>query len=64
MGHCESNSRRLNELPPGEEAGVIGNALRTIGEATGTRPAGWLGAGLQETWETLDLLAAEGCEYV
>jgi len=25
---------------------------------------GWLGSGLQETWDTLDLLAAEGCEYV
>ena len=27
-------------------------------------PAGWLGSGLQETWNTPDLLAAEGCEYV
>ena len=23
MGHCESNTRRLNEAPPGEEAGII-----------------------------------------
>ena len=28
------------------------------------RRAGWLGSGLQETWDTLDLLAAEGVEYV
>ncbi len=28
------------------------------------RPRGWLGSGLQETWDTPDLLAAAGCEYV
>jgi peptidoglycan/xylan/chitin deacetylase (PgdA/CDA1 family) len=48
MGHCESNTRRLNEAPPGEEKGIIRLA----------------GSGLQETWDTLELLAAEGCEYV
>ncbi len=64
MGHNESNTRRLNEAPPAEEAGIIHRALATIEQATGTRPAGWLGSGLQETWNTLDLLAAEGCEYV
>lgn len=64
MGHNESNTRRLNEAPPGEEAPIIRRALSTIAQATGTRPLGWLGSGLQETWDTLDLLAAEGCEYV
>jgi allantoinase len=64
MGHNESNTRRLNEAAPGEEAGIIHRTLATIASATGTRPVGWLGAGLQETWETLDLLADEGCEYV
>jgi allantoinase len=64
MGHNESNTRRLNEAPPGEEAGIIQRSLATIENATGTRPVGWLGAGLQETWHTLDLLAAQGCEYV
>jgi len=28
------------------------------------RPKGWLGSGLQETWNTLDHLADEGVEYV
>jgi peptidoglycan/xylan/chitin deacetylase (PgdA/CDA1 family) len=64
MGHCESNTRRLNEAPPGEEKAIIRRALATIADATGARPVGWLGSGLQETWDTLDLLAAEGCEYV
>jgi allantoinase len=64
MGHNESNTRRLNALAPGEEAKVIANALTTIEKATGRRPVGWLGSGLQETWDTLDHLAANGCEYV
>jgi allantoinase len=64
MGHNESNTRRLNEAKPGEEPRIIHDALATIEQATGTRPVGWLGSGLQETWDTLDLLAAEGCEYV
>ena len=64
MGHCESNTRRLNEAPPGEEKGIIQRTLATIAKASGARPVGWLGSGLQETWDTLDLLAAEGCEYV
>lgn len=64
MGHCESNTRRLNEAPPGDEPRIIKNALATIERATGRRPRGWLGSGLQETWDTLDLLAAQGCEYV
>jgi allantoinase len=64
MGHNESNTRRLNEAAPGEEVGIIKRALATIAQATGTRPVGWLGSGLQETWNTLDYLAAEGCEYV
>lgn len=64
MGHNESNTRRLNALPPGEEPRVIANALSTIEKTSGKRPVGWLGSGLQETWDTLDLLAANGCEYV
>ncbi len=64
MGHCESNTRRLNEAAPDEEPRIIQNALATIERSTGKRPRGWLGSGLQETWETLDLLAAAGCDYV
>jgi peptidoglycan/xylan/chitin deacetylase (PgdA/CDA1 family) len=64
MGHCESNTRRLNEAPPGEEAGIIRRAFAAIEKATGSRPRGWLGSGLQETWDTLDLLAEAGAEYV
>ncbi len=64
MGHNESNTRRLNEVPPEEEPRVIADALAEITRATGTPPVGWLGSGLQETWNTLDHLAANGVEYV
>ena len=64
MGHNESNTRRLNEATPGEEANIIRRTLDTIGKASGRRPTGWLSAGLQETWDTVDLLAASGVEYV
>ena len=64
MGHNESNTRRLNEAPPGEEAHIIKRTFATIERAAGARPKGWLSSGLQETWDSLDLLAAEGCRYV
>jgi peptidoglycan/xylan/chitin deacetylase (PgdA/CDA1 family) len=63
MRHNESKTRRLNEAPPGEEANIIRRTLDTIGQASGRRPTGWLSSGLQQTWDTLDLLAAEGVEY-
>jgi peptidoglycan/xylan/chitin deacetylase (PgdA/CDA1 family) len=64
MGHNKTNTLRLNDLPEGEEPKVIKEALDTIGRVSGKRPKGWLGSGLQETWNTLDLLAAEDVEYV
>lgn len=64
MGHNESNTRRLNEAEPGEEIQIIRRTLSTIEKHTGQRPKGWLSAGLQQTWDTLDYLAAEGVAYV
>ncbi len=64
MGHNQTNARRLNEVAPEEEPNIIRATLETIARATGTRPVGWLGSGLQETWNTLDHLVEAGCEYV
>lgn len=64
MGHNETNTKRLNEVPAEEEPKIIHRALATIAKSTGVKPVGWLGSGLQETWNTLDYLAAEGVEYV
>jgi allantoinase len=64
MGHNRTNTQRLNEVPQDQERALIRHVLDRIGKATGKRPVGWLGSGLQETWNTLDHLVAEGCLYV
>ncbi len=51
-------------MPPEDERKIIRNAFATIERAAGRRPRGWLSSGLQETWESVDILAAEGCQYV
>lgn len=64
MGHNQSNTRRLNAIPPEEERAVVKATFDEIERATGTRPRGWLGSGLQETWNTLDYLVENGADYV
>jgi peptidoglycan/xylan/chitin deacetylase (PgdA/CDA1 family) len=64
MGHCQTNALRLNEMPPVQEHAAISATLDRIALATGARPKGWLGAGVAETWNTLDYLIEEGVEYV
>jgi peptidoglycan/xylan/chitin deacetylase (PgdA/CDA1 family) len=64
MGHNLTNALRLIDVPAQDEPALINTAFETIERATGARPKGWLGSGLQETWATLDLLAAEGLEYI
>ena len=51
MGHNESNTRRLNEAGPGEEAQIVRNTFATIEKHTGKRPRARLSSGLQETWD-------------
>ena len=64
MGHGITNSSNLANLPLEQEREVIRTTLRTIEQATGKRPRGWLGPGLVETFNTPDLLAEEGVVYV
>jgi allantoinase len=64
MGHNRTNTERLSEVPSSEEGGLIRESLDRIAQAAGKRPVGWLSSGLQETWNTLDHLVAEGCLYV
>jgi peptidoglycan/xylan/chitin deacetylase (PgdA/CDA1 family) len=47
-----------------DERDDIRRTSAAIREATGSNPRGWLGPGLTETWETPDLLAEEGYDYV
>lgn len=64
MGHNKTNTVRLNEIPLEQERQLIQETLRVIEHTTGKKPVGWLGSGLQETWNTLDYLVDEGVIYV
>ncbi|HUN51812.1 MAG TPA: polysaccharide deacetylase family protein [Candidatus Sulfotelmatobacter sp.] len=47
-----------------DQRAVIRRSLDTIERFTGKRPRGWLGPGLTQTYETCDLLAAAGVQYI
>jgi allantoinase len=63
MGHGTTNSDSLGGLSLEKEKEVIAHVLKTIEAATGRRPRGWLGSGLIQTNNTLDILAEEGVTY-
>jgi len=64
LGHNQTNAIRLNEMAAEAERDAIRATVGRIAEATGNPPRGWLGAGLAETWNTLDYLAEAGIRYV
>ena len=47
-----------------DERADIAKTTDVIRVFSGSRPRGWLGPGLTETWETPDVLVEEGYEYV
>ena len=47
-----------------DERNVIRRTLARIGEYAGKKPRGWMGPGLGETWQTPQVLADEGVEYL
>jgi allantoinase len=61
MGHGVVQGA-MHLLP--DQGAAIREAVRLLTEFTGRPPKGWLGPGLTETWETADLLAEAGLEYV
>jgi len=61
MGHGVKQGA-MHLVPDQREA--IRTAIGILREFTGKTPKGWLGPGLTETWETLDILVEEGIEYV
>lgn len=64
LGHGLTNSQRLTGLPEAEERQVINDTLEIIEKTTGTRPIGWLGPGLAESYATPELLVEAGVKYV
>jgi peptidoglycan/xylan/chitin deacetylase (PgdA/CDA1 family) len=63
MGHGETNSTMLSGLDKEREKAVIASTKAAIASC-GQSMRGWLGPGLTETWNTLDLLKEAGVEYV
>src|SRR5437867_13046044 len=61
VGHGFSQ-RNMQKVP--DERVDIKKTTEAIRDFTGHAPRGWLGPGLTETWETPDILAEEGYEYV
>ena len=55
--------QRVIHKEPDERA-VIRRTIDTIGEFCGAPPRGWMGPGLAETFDTPDILAEEGLEYI
>jgi peptidoglycan/xylan/chitin deacetylase (PgdA/CDA1 family) len=47
-----------------DQAGMINKSMDVLEKFTGTRPVGWLGPGLTQTFETPELLAAAGVKYI
>ena len=64
IGHNQTNAQFLNEFEPDDEQKEIHDTFAVIEAATGQRPKGWLGAGIMESWHSLDFLIGEGCQYV
>ena len=63
MGHGTTNSENLAGLALEKEREVIQHVLKTIEQSTGKKVRGWLGTGLTQTYNTLDILAEEGVTY-
>jgi allantoinase len=58
-GFTQKNMQKV----PDERADIV-KTTAAIREFAGRAPRGWLGPGLTETWDTPDILAEEGYEYV
>jgi allantoinase len=61
MGHGYTQRNMQKVENEREDIAKTAEAIRAF---TGKRPRGWLGPGLTETWQTPDLLAEAGYDYV
>src|SRR2546426_176094 len=61
MGHGVKQGA-MHLLP--DQRAAVRESIKLLRDFTGKPPQGWLGPGLTETWETLDILAEEGIAYV
>jgi allantoinase len=61
MGHSWEQGPIHKEA---DQRGMIHRSLDRLERFTGRRPVGWLGPGLTETYETPELLAEAGVQYI
>jgi allantoinase len=65
IGHGIAFNRMIHAgMGRDEERDFIAESLGAVEEATGSRPAGWVGAGFGESEHTVALLAEQGVRYV
>jgi peptidoglycan/xylan/chitin deacetylase (PgdA/CDA1 family) len=64
LAHGQTNSGFQTEMNRDEELDSLRRMTETIERHTGTRPRGWLGPALTETFDTPSLLAELGYDYV
>jgi allantoinase len=65
IGHGIAFNRMITgEMGKDAEREFIAESLSAVEDATGTRPAGWVGAGYGESEHTVALLAEQGVRYV
>jgi len=64
LAHGKTNSVLQTGMAVEEERAHLAEVVGTIEAATGSRPRGWLGPGLTETFHTPALLAELGLRYV
>src|SRR3546814_21099725 len=60
MAHCYVQ-RSIHKVQ--DQAAMIGQSLDTLEKALGYRPRGWLGPGRTQTLDTLEHVAAAGCDW-
>ena len=64
VGHGRTNAERQGTLDEAGERALIQEATRTLAEAEGAPPAGWLGPWISQSHLTPDLLAEAGYGYL
>ncbi|WTW94440.1 polysaccharide deacetylase family protein [Streptomycetaceae bacterium NBC_01309] len=64
LAHGKNNSVFQADMTREEERAYLADVVGTIEKATGRRPRGWMGPALTETFNTPELLAELGLDYV
>ncbi|WP_431938258.1 polysaccharide deacetylase family protein [Nocardia grenadensis] len=64
LAHGRNNSVLQAEISAADERAYLADVLTTIERGTGTRPRGWMGPALSESFRTPALLRELGVDYV